>query len=72
MGEVARELGYAARLAALCDPATGVEWQCRALDAKLRLHNGNLRDALQAYNGGANPSYADEVLQFAEKYTTPR
>ncbi|MHB8413280.1 MAG: lytic transglycosylase domain-containing protein [Candidatus Acidiferrales bacterium] len=72
MGEVARELGYAGRLAALCDPAAGVEWQCRALDAKLRVQNGNVRDALQAYNGGANPSYADEVLQFAEKYKTPR
>jgi hypothetical protein len=68
MGELARELGYRGHLAALCDPATGIEWQCRALSEKLRLQGGNLPDALQAYNGGANPSYASEVLACAEKY----
>jgi len=70
MGELARELGYRGHLAALCDPATGIEWQCRALSEKLRLQHGNLPDALQAYNGGANPSYASEVLACAEKYKT--
>jgi len=68
MGELARELGYTGHLAMLCDPQTGITWLCRALVRKLKSQNGNLHDALQAYNGGANPNYADEVLALAEKY----
>lgn len=68
MGQTAREFGYAGELAMLCDPATGLEWQCRVLAHKIGVNGGNIEAGLAAYNGGANPNYAAEVLRLAQKY----
>lgn len=68
MGQVARELGYAERLAKLCDPQTGLEWLCRELAHKMATNEGNLAVALEAYNGGNNRQYAAEVIAKADAY----
>jgi soluble lytic murein transglycosylase-like protein len=69
MGEVARELGCTApSLAELCDPATGLEFGCRQLRAKLDAAGGDTTRALLAWNGGANRDYPDEVLARIVRY----
>lgn len=70
MGEVAREMGYTGPLAQLCDPETGIEVGCRALAHKIATNEGSISAALQAYNGGGNPNYSNEVLALADKYRT--
>jgi soluble lytic murein transglycosylase-like protein len=71
MGQVAREHGFTAKsLAALCDPATGLAIGCAVFAAKLRastndavsVANNNVEHALALWNGGANASYAAQVL----------
>jgi soluble lytic murein transglycosylase-like protein len=71
MGQVAREHGFEAKsLAALCDPATGLAIGCAVFAAKLRastndavsVANSNVEHALALWNGGANASYAAQVL----------
>jgi soluble lytic murein transglycosylase-like protein len=70
MGQVAREAGFKdASLAALCDPATGVEFGCRVLAAKLARAKGDVSAALLAWNGGANANYAAEVLARQRNYS---
>lgn len=71
MGQVARELGYKGHLAALCDPATGLEWGCKHLAAKVADVHGEIKMALQRWNGGGNPNYADQVLGRMSKYADP-
>jgi soluble lytic murein transglycosylase-like protein len=69
MGEVARELGcQTASLAELCDPATGLEFGCRQLRAKLDAAGGDESRALLAWNGGANREYPAEVLARVAHY----
>jgi soluble lytic murein transglycosylase-like protein len=69
MGQVAREHGFAgASLAALCDPATGLAAGCRVFAAKLAAAAGNVEQALQLWNGGANPGYAAQVLSRVVRY----
>ncbi|MGD0841275.1 MAG: lytic transglycosylase domain-containing protein [Candidatus Acidiferrales bacterium] len=69
MGQVARELGCAAAsLAQLCDPATGLEFGCRQLRAKLDAAAGDETRALLAWNGGANRDYPVEVLARVGNY----
>ncbi|HVB35384.1 MAG TPA: lytic transglycosylase domain-containing protein [Patescibacteria group bacterium] len=68
MGETAREHGYGGHLAALCDPATGVEIGCRVLAAKLAAAQGDVRRALLAWNGGGDPGYPASVLARMRKY----
>jgi soluble lytic murein transglycosylase-like protein len=69
MGEVARELGCTApSLAQLCDPATGLEFGCRQLSAKLDAAVGDTARALLAWNGGANRDYPAEVLARVAQY----
>jgi len=70
MGETAREHGYGGHLAALCDPPTGIEIGCRVLAAKFSGARGDIRRALLAWNGGANPGYPDSVLARVPKYTS--
>lgn len=70
MGECAREHGYAGRLAALCDPATGLEWGCLHLTSKIEGAGGDIRQGLLNWNGGGQPTYADEVLARVPKYRT--
>lgn len=70
MGEVAREHGYAGHMAALCDPATGLEIGCLHLASKLVGASGDVRRALLAWNGGADGAYPDEVLARMGKYQT--
>lgn len=68
MGEDAREFKFAGQLAALCDPALGLEWGAKIMAHKLAVHLGNTHEALESYNGGANPNYADEVAALAKGY----
>ena len=67
MGQVAREHSFTAKsLAALCDPATGLDDGCAVFAAKLRaehrLRAENVARALELWNGGANQAYAAQVL----------
>jgi soluble lytic murein transglycosylase-like protein len=63
MGQVARETGFdAAFLSALCDPEQGLATGCNVLRRKLDAMAGDMTRALLAWNGGANPAYAAQVL----------
>lgn len=63
MGQVARETGADfAFLTELCNPERGLEFGCSHLAKKLEKANALTDRALQLWNGGANPHYADEVL----------
>jgi soluble lytic murein transglycosylase-like protein len=63
MGQVARETGFdAAFLSALCDPEQGLATGCKVLRKKFNAMAGDMTRALLAWNGGANPAYAAQVL----------
>jgi soluble lytic murein transglycosylase-like protein len=63
MGQVARETGFdAAYLSMLCDPEQGLATGCKVLRKKFDAMAGDLTRALLAWNGGANPAYAAQVL----------
>ena len=63
MGQVARETGFeGAFLSALCDPEQGLAVGCRVLRRKLDAMDGDTMRGLLAWNGGANPLYAAQVL----------
>src|ERR1700733_6178962 len=70
MGQAAREHGFnGASLAALCDPASGIEIGCRVFAAKLAAAEGNVARALLLWNGGGNQDYPAAVLVRAGHYT---
>jgi soluble lytic murein transglycosylase-like protein len=70
MGQAAREHGFnGASLAALCDPAAGIEIGCRVFAAKLAAAEGNVARALLLWNGGGNQDYPAAVLVRAGHYT---
>src|SRR5262252_6444936 len=59
MGQVAREAGFDALfLSALCDPEQGLAVGCKVLRKKLGAARGDVAQALLAWNGGGNPTYA--------------
>ena len=63
MGQVARETGFdVAFLSALCDPEQGLATGCRVLRRKFDARASDMTRALLAWNGGANPAYATQVL----------
>lgn len=63
MGQVAREIGFdGAFLSALCDPEQGLATGCKLLRKKLDAMAGDVTRGLLAWNGGANPAYASQVL----------
>ncbi|HTU32376.1 MAG TPA: lytic transglycosylase domain-containing protein [Candidatus Acidoferrum sp.] len=68
MGQTARDFGYAQPLPSLCIPQNGIEIGCKVLAHKVAVNDGNVREALNAWNGGANPKYAEEVLAKSGKY----
>ena len=69
MGQTAREKGASSLyLSTLCDPAVGLAVGCRILRQKLESAGGDPAKALLAWNGGANPDYADEVLARVGRY----
>lgn len=68
MGEDAREFDYTGPLPQLCDPATGLDIGCKIFAHKFKVNNGSLHDALQAWNGGGAPNYADQVLAHAKTF----
>ena len=71
MGQVAREFGFKeASLSELCDPATGIEFGCRILAAKLTRAKGGVPAALLAWNGGADANYPAEVLARKSNYSS--
>jgi soluble lytic murein transglycosylase-like protein len=70
MGQVARESGFQEQsLVQLCDPATGVEWGCRLLAARLKRAHGDVINALLEWNGGSNPNYSAEVQARTRNYS---
>jgi soluble lytic murein transglycosylase-like protein len=63
MGQVARESGFdGAFLSELCDPQQGLAVGCKVLRKKFDAMAGDTTRALLAWNGGANPNYAAQVL----------
>ena len=71
MGQVAREFGFAGKsLPELCDPATGIEFGCLILAARLVRAHDDVSAALLAWNGGANPNYPAEVLTRTRNYSS--
>ena len=69
MGQTAREMGVSSpHLSTLCDPAVGLAVGCKILRKKLEAAGGNLHKTLLAWNGGANPDYADEVVARIARY----
>ena len=71
MGQVARENGFSQpSLAELCDPATGIEFGCRVLAARMARAKGDAPAALLAWNGGADLNYPSEVLARKRNYSS--
>lgn len=71
MGQVAREFGFKeTSLAELCDPATGVEFGCRVLAARVSRAKGDVHAALLAWNGGAELNYPAQVLARKRNYSS--
>jgi soluble lytic murein transglycosylase-like protein len=71
MGQVAREFCFAGKsLAELCDPATGIEFGCLVLAARLARAHNDVSAALLSWNGGANPNYPAEVLARTRNYSS--
>jgi len=69
MGQTARELGFDGTfLSALCDPELGLAIGCKLLRKKLDAMANDTHRALQAWNGGANPTYAVQVLARVSHY----
>jgi soluble lytic murein transglycosylase-like protein len=68
MGEVARELGFKGEISTLLEPPVGIEWGCRHFANKLHEAKGDVHEALQRWNGGGNPNYAQEVENRIHKY----
>jgi soluble lytic murein transglycosylase-like protein len=69
LGQTARERGFAGRFfTELCFPAIGLEFGCRELAHCFARAQGNLRDTLNFYNGGADAAYPDRVLARVDKY----
>jgi soluble lytic murein transglycosylase-like protein len=75
MGQVAREHNFgsapnpnSSAPPQLCDPATGLAVGCAVFAAKLSAAQGDATRALQLWNGGGNPNYAEEVLARVGKY----
>ncbi|HYL64436.1 MAG TPA: lytic transglycosylase domain-containing protein [Candidatus Methylomirabilis sp.] len=69
MGQVARESGFDALfLSALCDPEQGLATGCKVLRKKFDAMAGDTTRALLAWNGGANPAYAAQVLASKPHY----
>ena len=69
MGQVAREAGFDAPfLSALCDPEQGLAVGCKVFRKKFDAMAGDTTRALLAWNGGANPAYAAQVLARRSHY----
>jgi hypothetical protein len=68
MGEVARELGYDGPFPQLCVWEIGLPVGAQQLAKKIAEAGGDIQAGLEKYNGGANPSYSTEVLEFSENY----
>ncbi|MGB7438891.1 MAG: lytic transglycosylase domain-containing protein [Candidatus Acidiferrum sp.] len=69
MGQTARETGVnSLHLSILCDPAVGLTVGCKVFKKKLDAAGQDLRKALLAWNGGANPDYAEEVVARMARY----
>lgn len=68
MGQVARELGFNAKLASLCDPDNGLEWGCKHLKNKIEAHGGDIRAGLLSWNGGGNKDYPAQVIEKIANY----
>lgn len=78
MGEVARELGFEGKfLTQLCDPDTALDLGCRKLKKCFAEHDvlqsdkvAEMQWPLLAYNGGADQTYADQVLARLPRYVS--
>lgn len=72
MGEVLRELGYKGTFGAfLDDPVLHINLGCKHFLNKLHRADGKEWDALQFWNGGGNPQYANQVIARKKNYAKP-
>jgi hypothetical protein len=62
MGEVAREEGFTGDILSLTDPQLNLDRGLIHFKRMLAISDGDVHTALQHWNGGSNPNYADEVL----------
>src|SRR5258708_3529931 len=69
MGQVARETGFDALfLSSLCDHEQGLALGCKVLRKKFDAMAGDTTRPLIAWNGGGNPTYAEQVLARRARY----
>lgn len=69
LGQCAREMGFdGLYLSELLQPVVGLEFGCKLLARELRRAGGDVKRALQLWNGGANPSYALAVIARMDNY----
>ena len=69
MGQCAREHGFQDRyFTTLCRPEIGLDMGCRIFRHKWEQAKENLEVTLLHWNGGANPSYASEVIAKMKRY----
>ena len=69
MGETARELGFTGRfLTELLDPINAVTYGCKKLKRELDKHQGDVNQALLAYNGGGDSQYPNLVMAHYPTY----
>jgi soluble lytic murein transglycosylase-like protein len=69
MGQVAREQGFEGlSLAALCEPAIGLEVGCAVLSGKLTAGGEDISKGLLLWNGGGDPLYGRKVLAKLNSY----
>lgn len=69
MGATARDVGLQGPIEQLAKfPEVGLEMGCRKLKACLNYKVGNVVAALQMYNGGGDPHYADTVMRRMPAY----
>ncbi len=69
LGQCARETGFEGLyLSELLQPQVGLKFGCKLLARELERAGGDVKRALQLWNGGANANYASAVMARMGKY----
>jgi len=79
MGSTARWMGYKKDLTGLWQPIINLNYGCKYFAKLVKKYNGNLKDAIAAYNAGSarktgddgdyvNQEYVDRVVIYWNKY----
>lgn len=77
MGTTARDIGFQKSLLMLIEPEYGIEWGCKYLAMQMKDCDGNVQDAISAYNRGTmakqasgdykNQGYVTKVLNIMKE-----